>query len=86
MGHKCQVHVLRFGGVRHTTCDRLYARGNAAADCIARWDGSFWHALGSGLNDAVTATAGVGSNVYVGGIFTNAGEDTRPTASLAGER
>jgi len=34
-----------------------------------------WHALGSGLNSAVAALAMEGSNVYVGGFFTDAGGD-----------
>ncbi len=38
-----------------------------------------WFALGSGLNGTVDAIATSGSNVYVGGNFTNAGGD--PSAS-----
>ncbi|MEM1094202.1 MAG: hypothetical protein AAGJ10_06325 [Bacteroidota bacterium] len=49
------------------------AGGNANADRIARWDGSQWHPLGSGLNDAVHDIALNGSDVYVGGRFTDAG-------------
>lgn len=54
------------------------AAGIAAADYIARWDGQQWHALGANrngdgvLNDAVTAIAVSGTDVYVGGWFTNA--------------
>jgi hypothetical protein len=32
-----------------------------------------WHALGDGLNDTVLAIAMVGSDVYIGGQFWNAG-------------
>ena len=32
-----------------------------------------WHALGSGLNNSVSAIAVAGPNVYVGGAFINAG-------------
>ena len=48
-----------------------------AADYIAKWDGSNWSALGSdgagggSLNSNVLALAVSGSNVYVGGNFTN---------------
>lgn len=56
--------------------DFTNANGIAAADYIARWDGS-WHALGShngngSLADHVNAIAISGTNVYVGGLFTNA--------------
>lgn len=47
--------------------------GIAAADRIARWDGSSWNALGSGLNGDVAAIAISGSDVYVGGEFSDAG-------------
>ena len=49
-----------------------------AADHIARWDGSNWSALGYGadpnsgaLNNNVWAIEVSGSNIYVGGDFTN---------------
>ncbi len=48
-----------------------------AADYIAKWDGSNWSALssngasGGSLNSPVRAIEGSGSNVYVGGDFTN---------------
>ena len=35
---------------------------------IARWDGSTWDSLGSGVNDDVLAIAVSGSDVYVGGM------------------
>ena len=40
---------------------------------IAKWDGSTWAALGTGLNNGVNALAVNGNNVYVGGAFTTAG-------------
>jgi PKD repeat protein/nitrous oxidase accessory protein NosD len=44
------------------------------ADHIARWDGTQWHPLGSGLNDGVQAIAVAGNgDVYAGGGFTDAG-------------
>ncbi len=48
-----------------------------AADYVAKWDGTNWSALGSNgasdgsLNFWVDAVAASGSNVYVGGYFTN---------------
>ena len=51
--------------------------GGVNATNIAKWDGSEWSALGSGVGDtngAVSALACDGSgNLYVGGCFTNAG-------------
>jgi hypothetical protein len=47
------------------------------ADYIAKWDGTNWSALGSNgvgngsLNSGVNTMAAVGSNLYVGGGFTN---------------
>jgi hypothetical protein len=48
--------------------------GGSGASQIAKWDGSAWSALGSGLNHVVYALAASGSDVmYVGGNFTTAG-------------
>lgn len=52
------------------------AGGESNADYIARWDGSNWYALGSGITTyptSVSAIAVDGSDVYVGGSFVNAG-------------
>ena len=46
----------------------------AAADHIAKWNGTAWSALGTGLNGIVKAIAVSGSDVYVGGWFTDAGD------------
>ena len=47
------------------------------ADYIAKWDGSSWAALGSGLNGSVHALTvfddGGGPALYAGGSFTSAG-------------
>ncbi len=46
------------------------------ADCyrIARWDGSAWHALGSGMNGSVAALAVLpNGDLLAGGSFTTAG-------------
>ena len=52
------------------------AGGNAASN-IAKWNGSSWSALGSGLNFPVLTLAvyddGSGSKLYAGGLFTQAG-------------
>jgi hypothetical protein len=47
--------------------------GGVAANGIAKWDGSSWTALGTGMNEAVYALAVSGSDLYAGGWFTTAG-------------
>jgi len=53
-----------------------FPSGGVAANRIARWDGSSWEALGSGVNGDVLALTvfdeGGGSALYVGGEFTTA--------------
>jgi hypothetical protein len=50
----------------------LSAGGNFA-NCIAKWDGTAWSALGSGLDATVKALEVIGGDLYVGGLFTTAG-------------
>ena len=45
----------------------------ANAYYIARWDGSQWHPLRSGINNTVFEIAVSGTDMYVGGDFSNAG-------------
>lgn len=47
--------------------------GGGAAENIARWDGSSWHALGLGTNQAVWALAEYHGDLIVGGYFTQVG-------------
>jgi hypothetical protein len=53
--------------------------GKTPANRIARWDGTNWHAVGGGTfggsstANRVLAIAGRGSDVFVGGTFTNVG-------------
>ncbi len=69
--------------VYSVACDssgNLYAGGDftnaggVSANDIARWNGSAWTNLGSGMSDNVAAVACDSfGNVYAGGTFTNAG-------------
>ena len=53
--------------------------GGSPANCIAKWNGSSWSALGSGIGSTdygspyVSALVMLGSDLYAGGSFTNAG-------------
>ncbi|OYW76940.1 MAG: hypothetical protein B7Z37_06375 [Verrucomicrobia bacterium 12-59-8] len=47
--------------------------GSAAASNIAKWDGTVWSALGTGVAGKVAALAVSGTVVYAGGSFTTAG-------------
>jgi hypothetical protein len=47
--------------------------GDIRASRIAKWNGSSWSALGSGMNSSVFALAVAGGDLYAGGAFTNAG-------------
>lgn len=51
------------------------ASGIAAADAIARWNGSTWSALGTGINGPVFALAiqPTTGDIYAGGLYTDAG-------------
>nr|MBP7950844.1 hypothetical protein [Verrucomicrobiales bacterium] len=52
---------------------KFTAIGTVAANHIAKWDGSAWSALGSGMDDDVEALAVSGSTLYAGGGFITAG-------------
>jgi hypothetical protein len=47
--------------------------GGIAANYMAKWDGSSWSTLGSGMNGPVNALAVSGNTVYAGGQFSTAG-------------
>src|SRR5437879_6487121 len=57
----------------------LTAAGKTLANRIARWDGTNWYTVGGGTMggassaNRVLAIAGRGSDVFVGGTFTNVG-------------
>ena len=47
--------------------------GGSSANYVAKWNGSAWSALGSGMNPYVNALAVSGSDLYAGGAFTQGG-------------
>ncbi|HUI28820.1 MAG TPA: hypothetical protein VLX91_01295, partial [Candidatus Acidoferrales bacterium] len=64
-----------FGGNLYVGGSFTTAGGGSVSD-IARWDGSSWHALGSGVDNVVYALGVSGGYLYAGGSFTHAGGDT----------
>ena len=47
--------------------------GGISANRIAKWNGTSWSALGTGVDSSVNALSALGSNIFVGGNFTTAG-------------
>ena len=64
--------MLRIGADLYVTGSFASAGGGAAAN-IARWNGTGWSALGSGLNGTGYALALLGDKLCVGGSFSAAG-------------
>lgn len=76
-GSEGQVYALATSGPDLYVGGRFDQAGPVAANNIARWDGSSWPALGSGITGgnlaAVYTLATSGSTVCAGGAFTVAG-------------
>jgi trimeric autotransporter adhesin len=51
----------------YVTGDFTDLGGNPIAGQVARWDGAYWHALGSGLSSTIRSLAVSGPNLYAGG-------------------
>ena len=53
---------------------RFTRAGDVNANSVARWDGSTWHALGHGVNDAVDVVLPLSDGrIVIGGRFTKTG-------------
>jgi hypothetical protein len=57
--------------------------GDIGATNIAKWDGTNWSALGSGMNNVVVALATSGNTLYAGGGFLTAGGKYSPYMAMA---
>jgi hypothetical protein len=67
------VKALAVSGTNLYAGGTFTTAGGNAANSVAKWDGSHWSALGSGMNNDVLALALSGTNLYAGGDFTTAG-------------
>ena len=72
-GQSTEVNALAVSGSDLYAGGSFTSAGGTAANYIAKWNGSTWSALGSGVNGTVSALAVSGSNLYAGGSFTSAG-------------
>ena len=57
--------------------------GGVTVNNIARWDGTNWSAIGSGVNGFVNGIAVSGNTLYAGGFFTSAGGSAANYAAMA---
>ena len=75
-GYYTEVDALVFGPDGSLFAGgRFTVAGGLAANYIARWDGTTWQALGSGMDAFVFALAfGAEGSLYAGGRFITAGE------------
>jgi hypothetical protein len=67
------VQSLALSGSNLYAAGYFTTAGGIAANHIAKWDGSVWSALGSGVYSPPDALTVSGSDVYAAGYFTNAG-------------
>jgi hypothetical protein len=67
------VYALAVSGSNLYAGGYFLMAGGVPATCIAKWDGSAWSPLGSGMDSWVLALAVSGTDLYAGGYFTMAG-------------
>jgi hypothetical protein len=67
------VHALAVWGTNLYAGGYFSAMGGVSANYIARWNGSAWSAVGSGMDDIVYTLALFDDKLYAGGSFANAG-------------
>ncbi|HNG34801.1 MAG TPA: hypothetical protein PK012_34310, partial [Blastocatellia bacterium] len=67
------ANVVAASGTDVYVAGQLTTAGTTLVSNIAKWNGSSWSSLGSGVDGQIFAIAVSGSDVYVGGQFTTAG-------------
>lgn len=68
-----RVRAMAWDGANLYVAGDFRTAGNVTANFIAKWDGTAWSALGTGMNGPVHALVWTGSCLYVGGQFSTAG-------------
>lgn len=76
------VYALAVNGADLYAGGAFISAGGLPASNIAKWDGSAWSALGSGLDGWVYALAVSGADLFVGGNFTEAGGESANRIAL----
>ncbi len=76
-----QVYAIAVMGTDIYVGGNFISAGVSGASYIAKWNGSSWSPLGSGVDNTVLAMAVIGTDLYVGGWFYNAG--TSPANHIA---
>jgi len=74
LADRTEVHALALYGGELVAAGifSFQQTGGAAANHIAAWDGTAWHALGAGMNNAVHGVADDGhGGLIAGGLFTS---------------
>ena len=66
-----QVDALAVNGSTVYAGGDFSTAGGVGAAGVAKWNGTSWSALGTGVNGAVYALALTGSDLYVGGSFSS---------------
>jgi hypothetical protein len=73
VGFNNAVHALAFCGTDVYAGGEFSTAGNVSVHRIARWDGSEWHSLGTGVDGSGTYVMTIAcyqNEVYIGGYFT----------------
>ena len=73
LGNGPAVYALAVSGTNLFAGGPFTTAGGVTVNNIARWNGSSWSALGSGVDDWVEALAVSSNQLFAGGYFTNAG-------------
>jgi len=77
-GTSGQVYAIVWDGTNLYIGGSFLAVGNVAAAGVAKWNGTAWTALGSGLTGPVYALAWDGTYLYAGGGFSGSGTSQIP--------